>query len=103
MMSEREFNASTVRTFSRRSAGQSQRDCIAQPRVARNELPWVNKQTVHQPQRGCSVRHSFPRDATPLGLKPFFCVVPRVAPSSQPSANGWNHVGILATSALSKN
>jgi hypothetical protein len=28
------------------SPRQSRRDCIIQPRVARNELPWVNKQNV---------------------------------------------------------
>src|SRR5436190_14939618 len=28
---------------------QSQRDCISQPRVARNELPWVSKQNLSNP------------------------------------------------------
>src|SRR5437879_1706195 len=32
---------------------QSQRDCVLQPRVARNELPWVPFRKTHQPQRGC--------------------------------------------------
>src|SRR5216683_319640 len=32
---------------------QSQRDCASKPRVARNELPWVNVQRRTQPQRGC--------------------------------------------------
>src|SRR2546429_8045018 len=32
---------------------QSQRDCVLQPRVARNELPWVRRITATQPQRGC--------------------------------------------------
>src|SRR5258707_7071417 len=33
---------------------QSQRDCALQPRVARNELPWVKVQRESQPQRGCA-------------------------------------------------
>ena len=31
----------------------SQRDFALQPKVARNELPWVNGPTNPQPQRGC--------------------------------------------------
>jgi filamentous hemagglutinin family protein len=30
---------------------QSQRDCVLQPRVARNELPWVGRQTSPNPER----------------------------------------------------
>ena len=46
--------------------GQSQRDCILQPRVARHELPWVSRKKSNQPQRGCG---GFPpaEVATPLG------------------------------------
>ena len=34
------------------------RDCVLQPRVARNELPWEIVQTASQPQRGCGrARH----------------------------------------------
>src|SRR6266699_2217245 len=37
---------------------QSRRDCVLQPRVARNELPWEIVQTASQPQRGCGrARH----------------------------------------------
>src|SRR6266571_7330214 len=32
---------------------QSQRDCVFQPKVARNELPWVTVCKWIQPQRGC--------------------------------------------------
>src|SRR6185436_18022296 len=32
---------------------QSQGDCVLQPRVARNELPWVDGGEWPQPQRGC--------------------------------------------------
>jgi hypothetical protein len=41
---------------------QSQRDCA--PRVARNELPWVNVTNCFQPQRGCasSTDHLFPNN-----------------------------------------
>src|SRR5438309_1115710 len=28
---------------------QSQRDCVFQPRVARNELPWVSPPSIHNP------------------------------------------------------
>src|SRR5262249_20274572 len=30
---------------------QSQRDCVLQPRVARNELPWVGGRTLSNPER----------------------------------------------------
>jgi hypothetical protein len=32
---------------------QSQRDCVLQPKVARNGLPWVTNRKRIQPQRGC--------------------------------------------------
>ena len=45
---------------------QSQRDCVAQPRVARNELPWVTAGRIFNPNRVVSrLPH---RAATPLGL-----------------------------------
>src|SRR6266568_391397 len=28
---------------------QSRRDCVTQPRVARNELPWVKRPMIHNP------------------------------------------------------
>src|SRR5204862_2153217 len=34
---------------------QCQRDCVTQPRVARNELPWVKVTDNSQPQRGCGM------------------------------------------------
>ena len=34
-------------------SSQSRRDCVLQPRVARNELPWVDGVGSEQPQRGC--------------------------------------------------
>ena len=46
------------------AASQSQRDCIPQPRVARNELPWVNGKRNFQPQRGCIL-------PAPMGCNPF--------------------------------
>jgi hypothetical protein len=45
-------------------APQSQRGCIHQPRVARNELPWVNGKRNFQPQRGCIL-------LAPMGCNPF--------------------------------
>ena len=40
----------------RMAARKSQRDFVLQPKVARNELPWVNRPTNPQPQRGCANR-----------------------------------------------
>ena len=45
-----------MRIFESRRASfqtQSQRDCASKPRVASNELPWVNVPRRVQPQRGC--------------------------------------------------
>src|SRR6266850_2368159 len=36
--------------------GESQRDSVTKPRVARNELPWVKASKGRQPQRGCVSR-----------------------------------------------
>ena len=64
-------------------SGQSQRDCVSQPRVARHELPWVCGHKRFQPQRGCVRRAT--DDATPLGLRPISSRFPRVAsPTRQP-------------------
>ena len=48
-------------------SGQSQRDCVLQPRVARHELPWVGRERFCQPQRGCG-SVGYEATATPLGL-----------------------------------
>ena len=45
---------------------QSQRDCVIQPRVARNELPWVTVRMESNPN-GVAARAWHPA-ATPLGL-----------------------------------
>src|SRR6266853_1115385 len=45
---------------------QSQRDCVCQPRVARNELPWVAARSVSNPDEVVSRFHGLA--ATPLGL-----------------------------------
>ncbi len=51
----------------RATCGQSQRDCVLQPRVARDELPWGRRRELSQPQRGCGwLGHE--EAATPLGL-----------------------------------
>ena len=44
---------------------QSQRDCVLQPRVARNELPWVAARQVFNPNGVVSRGHGW--TATPLG------------------------------------
>ncbi len=49
---------------------QSQGDCVLQPWVARNELPWVSRRKSRQPQRGCGRVHRVAA-TTPLGLKKF--------------------------------
>src|SRR5438876_5438212 len=33
--------------------GESQRDSVSKPRVARNELPWEQRASEIQPHRGC--------------------------------------------------
>ena len=45
---------------------QSQRDCVLQPKVARNELPWVAKQSWFNPNGAAATSLGFA--ATPLGL-----------------------------------
>src|SRR2546430_511736 len=72
---------------------QSQRDCVTKPRVARNELPWVNRLCRLQPQWGCVTLLSLSRN--PVGVVPIRAGLPRVARSSQPWALGRNPFGIL--------
>jgi len=43
---------------------QSQRDCIHQPKVGAQRLPWVNRKNGFQPQRGCIL-------PVPVGCNPF--------------------------------
>src|SRR6266566_864307 len=52
---------------------ESQRDSGLQPKVARDELPWVFESNGSQPQRGCVPVHLTPAE-TPLGFD-WFCVV----------------------------
>ena len=74
---------------------QSQRDCVTQPRVASNELPWVRSTNALQPQRGCG-RINRSRSESPQPLQG--CIhrrlFPRVARSSQPWALLRNPFGI---------
>ena len=53
---------------------QSQRDCVFQPRVARDELPWVRRAKHPQPQPGLrpSPLFSSHSAATPSGLYSLF-------------------------------
>ncbi len=79
---------------------QSQRDCVLQPKVGAQRLPWVSHVEPEQPQRGCGETVSA-TVATPLGLLALAHPVPRVARSSQPWAEGQNPVGIrVITGAL---
>jgi hypothetical protein len=84
------------------SAGQSQRDCVVQPRVASNELPWeavvrmINPNGVVAPSRALVSYHNS------VGVEGRFYRPPRVARSSQPWAMILNPVGILAKLALFK-
>ena len=84
---------------------QSQRDCGLQPRVARNELPWVVVQQTLQPQPGCG--HFVTGDGrgacqNPVGVVIFIGHFPRVARASQPWALGRNPVGILRWGAAER-
>lgn len=47
---------------------ESQRDSVPKPRVARDELPWVNRDKSNQPQRGCGTVGRR-KAATSLGLE----------------------------------
>ena len=63
---------------------ESQRDSIIQPRVARHELPWVNREKNFQPQRGCI--NIAPNRCNPFRVDSSSHCVPRVARPSQPWA-----------------
>ena len=60
----RENGAGAKRAF--QSSLQSQRDCVLQPRVARNELPWVGGREFGNPNGVVALLGR--RAATPLGL-----------------------------------
>ena len=63
---------------------QSQRDCVFQPRVARNELPWVAAEGIFNPN---GVASNFRlQAATPVGVVCLLPRFPRIARSSQPWA-----------------
>ena len=72
-----------------------QRRSIIQPRVERNELPWVFRKKGNQPQRGC-INPYVPHGFNPVGVVVSANGIPRVgAPSSrQPWADGCNAVGV---------
>jgi len=63
------FGSEVSATARNVAAQQSQRDCVVQPRVARNELPWVKDQEIFNPNGVVSRRNE--RAATPLGLSSF--------------------------------
>src|SRR5947207_89190 len=86
---------------------QSRRDCIFQPRVARNELPWVDDNNPINPEGlqrtgpGVALLHklayvysSTAIDTTLAGLKTCMTRTPRVARSSQPWAERFHPVGM---------
>jgi len=58
---------------------ESERDYVLQPKVARNELPWVIHSDASQPQRGCGWRCTRMR-RNPVGVGDF------IGPGSQGSA-----------------
>jgi hypothetical protein len=74
-------------------SSQSRRDCVLQPRVGSNELPWVNCVVWRQPQRGCGLRSPITH-RNPVGVERAPVPFPRVARSSQPRALSRNPVGI---------
>jgi hypothetical protein len=83
---------------------ESQRDSVLQPRVARDELPWVKVEEDNQPQRGCSQRRNARRRegtcCNPFWVGDHAAGPPRVARSepdwstSQPRAKRGNPVGV---------
>jgi len=67
---------------------------IIQPRVARNELPWVNGlEEFGSTLKGLNQSHQWSIDSTLSGLRKNPVRLPRVARSSQPWAELWNPVG----------
>ena len=76
----------------RQRGGQSQRNCVLQPRVARHELPWETGAKAQQPQRGCGPAGEGGRN--PVGVETITGIAPRVARASQPGALGRNPFGI---------
>ena len=93
---------------------QSRRDCVLQPRVARNELPWdQRRQNQFQPRmRLCRLRWSRPaascdcvtnwRNSFGVEMNRGNTYLPRVARSSQPWALRQNPVGIPAAESARK-
>jgi hypothetical protein len=97
-MRERQRVTDTVWSSAFRRFGQSQRDCVLQPRVARNELPWENENKSEPTPTGLRqaprVTDENRMAATALGLMIFAGRRPRVAPGAQPWALRRNPVGI---------
>jgi len=81
---------------------QSQRDCIIQPRVARNELPWVIRhRLICNPERVASISVIVPAGGrNPFRVVTRVPVLPRVARSSQPWALLRHPFGILLFAAF---
>src|SRR5438552_3109469 len=49
----------------------TRRDCVLQPRVARNELPWGPREEVFNPERVVAGRSQSIRSRKPEGHNPF--------------------------------
>jgi len=71
---------------------ESQRDSVLQPRVARNELPWVDVTKMTPTPTG--LRPSITPGHNPVGVDSSSDVIPRVGAARQPWADGRNPVGI---------
>src|SRR4029079_8803715 len=65
-----------------------QRNSIPKPRVARNELPWVERSVL--PTLKSVAPFEFDKDATAIAVEMGYDRFPRVARSSQPWAGGCN-------------
>ena len=72
--------------------GESQRDSVMQPRVARNELPWVAGQIVFNPN-GVVTSARQKNCHNPVGVEYDFESKPKVAAGRQPWAGGRIAVG----------
>ena len=74
--------AAGVWTFCCMKKGQSRRDCIAQPRVASSELPWVRAPQKPLPCKGCITVPTGPCSPLCCNHWPGFSCIPSSPPKS---------------------
>ena len=69
-----------------RTTPESQRDSGLQPRVARNELPWVNAPQIHNPN-GVAARRDLRRAHPEVGERPLTAGARAARPQVRPEAS----------------